>query len=156
VAGLLDRVVKGSNDLLSFPRVTSLDHPLVDILSQGFSGDGELITSHKTLLDQESHDAYTWSHSDSAHRAYPSTQLTWNTPDGVDVLHDVLSTGLEVGQEGDPVRDLLEVVNREIDADGTSNGEEVEHGIRGSSKDHGQDHGVLESLAGHDIPRLQV
>ena len=56
VTGLLDGVVKGSNDLLTLPRVASLDHPLVNVLSKGLSGDGQLVAGHQTLLDQEGHD----------------------------------------------------------------------------------------------------
>ena len=58
MTGLLDRVVEGSDDLLSFPRVTTLDHPLVDVLAQGLSSDGQLVAGHETLLDQKGHDAW--------------------------------------------------------------------------------------------------
>jgi hypothetical protein len=58
MTGSLDRVVERSNDLLTFPCLSSLSHPLVDVLPEGLSSDGHLVTSHQSLLNQESHDAW--------------------------------------------------------------------------------------------------
>ena len=58
MTSLLDRVVEGSDDLLALPRVASLDHPLVDVFSEGLSGDGQFVTRHQALLDQKGHDGW--------------------------------------------------------------------------------------------------
>lgn len=50
------------------------------------------------------------------------TPLTWDTADSVDILHDVLPTRSQIGQERDPVRDILELVEGELDADRVGNG----------------------------------
>ena len=81
---------------------------------------------------------------------------TGNTSNSVDVLHDILSTRLQIGQKGDPVRNTLEIVNGQVDPDRSSDGEEMKDGVGRSSQDHGEYHGVLKRLSGHDIPGFEV
>ena len=50
----------------------------------------------------------------------------------------------------------MEVVDGEVDADGTSDREEMKDGVGGTSEDHGEDHGVLKGLSSHDVSGLQV
>lgn len=65
--------------------------------------------------------------------------LTGDATDLVDVLHDVLAGGLEVGEEGDAVRDGLDVLELELDPDRVRDRDEVQDGVGGPSKGHGKD-----------------
>ena len=66
-------------------------------------------------------------------------RLTGCSSDPVDILHDVLSTWLEVGKERYSVRDRLEIVDGEGDVDGVGHGDEVKDGVGRSTESHGQD-----------------
>lgn len=63
---------------------------------------------------------------------------TWDTTDPVDILHDVLSTRSQVGQERDPIRDVLELVEREFDPDRVGDGDQVQDGVGGTAEGHGE------------------
>jgi hypothetical protein len=71
--------------------------------------------------------------------SWQGSRLAWGASNPVDVLHDVLSTWLQVGKEGDTVGYRLEVVNGESDVDGVCHGDEVEDSVGGSTKSHSQD-----------------
>lgn len=50
----------------------------------------------------------------------------------------------------------LEVVDCELDVEGLSHGDQVQHGVGGPSQGHDDHHRVLERRAGYDVLRLQV
>ena len=54
------------------------------------------------------------------------------------ILHDILSTGLEIREEGYPVRNGLNIVDSELDADRVRDGDQVKHSVGRPSKDHGE------------------
>lgn len=66
------------------------------------------------------------------------TPLTWDTADSVDILHDVLATRSQIGQERNPVRDSLELVEGELDADRVGNGYQMQNGVGRSAERHGE------------------
>ena len=66
------------------------------------------------------------------------------------------SAGLEVREQRHTVADALEIVDRQRHVDRARHGDQMQHGVRGSAQDRDQHHGVLESLARHDVARLQV
>ena len=98
----------------------------------------------------------------------------------VHVLHNVLPTGLKIRDEWNTVRNRLEIVDCEVDADGMRDGNEMEHGVCGTSEYHcqhleaqsrgwlnedggtiqncvwGTDHCILKGGPGHDVPRKNV
>lgn len=55
--------------------------------------------------------------------------LTWDTSNLVDVLHDVLATRLEVSEEGNSIRNGLNILELELDADGMGNGDQVQDSV---------------------------
>lgn len=57
VTSLLDRVLDRSNDILTFPELLVLGHPLVDVLAKGLASDGHSVASHQTLFDEVCHHA---------------------------------------------------------------------------------------------------
>lgn len=65
--------------------------------------------------------------------------LTRCTSNPVDILHDVFTTWLEIGKEGDSVGNRLEVVNSEGDADGVGHGDEMEDSVGGTTESHCED-----------------
>jgi hypothetical protein len=68
----------------------------------------------------------------------------------VDICHDVLAGGLEVGQQRGTVRDALEVVDGEFQPDA------VGDGVCRAAGDGDDDHCVLEGLAGEDVRGADV
>lgn len=66
-------------------------------------------------------------------------KLTGNSTDLLHILHHVLSGRLQVGQEGDSIRDRLNVVDRQGDSDGMGDSDQVKHSVRRSSQSHRQD-----------------
>jgi len=55
------------------------------------------------------------------------------------IFHDVLSRGLQVGEERYPVRNSLEVVEGEFEADRVSDGDQMEYSIGRTSENHSED-----------------
>lgn len=50
----------------------------------------------------------------------------------------------------------LEVVDVELDVEGSGHGDEVKHGVSGASESHDGDDRVLERSTGDDVLRLKV
>lgn len=65
--------------------------------------------------------------------------LTRDTTNLVHVLHDVLSRGLQVGEEWYPVRNGLNVVDSERESDRVGDRDQVENGVRGAAENHRED-----------------
>jgi len=61
---------------------------------------------------------------------------TWYTANLVNVFHNILATGFDVGKEGDSVRDILEVIDSEFNTDRVGHRDEMQYGIGGTAKDH--------------------
>src|SRR5690606_24651336 len=74
----------------------------------------------------------------------------------MDVGHDVFAGWLEIGKKWDPVRDGLEIVNGEFDANGVGHGDQMKDGVGRTTSDVDEDHGVLEGLTSHNVRRLNV
>jgi len=133
VASRLDGVGEGTNDLLVIGEVGSF----LEVLGESFTSDGHTRAINETLLEQH-------------------LQQSRGTTNIEQVGHDVLAGRLQVGQEGDPVRDRLEVLNSELHANRIGNGDQVQNGVCGSTSDVDNNHGVLESLTGKDITGTNV
>ncbi|KZL80902.1 hypothetical protein CI238_06658, partial [Colletotrichum incanum] len=133
VARGLDGVAEGADDLL----VGGERGHVLDVLLHRLTGDGDAGAVNQAFLQEE-------------------LEQAGGATDAVHVGHDVLSRGLQVSQEGGAVGDGLEVVDGELDADGVGNSQEMEHSVGAASEDVDDDHGVLESLARHDVARADV
>ncbi len=72
------------------------------------------------------------------------------------VLRGVLAAGREVADEGRAVGDLVEVFEREIDAELVRDGDEMEHGVGAAAGCGDGGDGVLECLASEDVARLDL
>ena len=83
---------------------------LGEIFGDGLAGDGECITVQQPGLEQGLHDR-------------------WHASVPVDVVHDVLSEGLQVANVGNGVTDAVEVVECELDLCFTRYGEQVQHHV---------------------------
>ncbi|KAK1526013.1 uncharacterized protein CCOS01_08431 [Colletotrichum costaricense] len=133
VARRLDGVAEGADDGLVLGEVGRAG----DVLLHRLARDGDAGAVDEAFLEEE-------------------LEQAGGAADAVHVGHDVLSRRLQVSQEGRAVRDGLEVVDGELDADGVGDGEQVEDGVGAASEDVDDDHGVLKGLAGHDIARANV
>jgi len=133
VAGGLDGVGEGADDVLVGGEV---GHEL-GVLLQSLTGDGHSRAIKDALLEQVFDQA-------------------GGATDVVEILEDVLARGLEVSKERCAVRDGLEVVNGEGDANGVGDGNQVENSVGAATGDVDKDHGVLKSLAGNDVGRSDV
>ncbi|TKW50631.1 hypothetical protein CTA1_5680 [Colletotrichum tanaceti] len=133
VARGLDGVAEGADDLL----VGRERRHVLDVLLHRLSGDGDAGAVNHALLEEE-------------------LEQAGGAADAVHVGHDVLSGGLQIGEEGGAVGDGLEVVDGELDADRVGDGEQVEDGVGAASEDVDDDHGVLKGLAGHDVAGADV
>ena len=88
-----------------------------------------------------------WSRPSSSRCCHDDRHAT----DAVDVDHVVLAVRLGVGDVGDPGRDLVEVVEVELDLGLVGDGEQVQHGVGRAAEGHDDGDGVLERLLGHDL-----
>lgn len=134
VTGGLDGVAEGADDLLVLGEPVG---PGLDVLLHGLTGDSDAAAVDQALLQEE-------------------PKQGRGTTNGHHVGHDVLATGLQVGQEGSAVADLLEVVDGQLDANGVGNGDQVQNGVGATTKDVDDNHGVLESLSREDVARADV
>ena len=133
VARLLDGIVPGPDHLLIRRQSRQVGH----VLGQGLACHGQAAAVENTPFQQ--------------HLVHGR-----DATDVVDVFHHVRAAGLQVGQEGDAVAHLLEVVEAQFDADGARHGDQVQHRVGRASQDRHHDHGVLEGGASHDCARLDV
>lgn len=133
VTSLLDRVAEGADDLLALGHVANV----LEVLSHSLTGDGHTTAVNGALLQEELEDS-------------------GRTTNVVKVSHDVLAGRLEVGKQRSAVTDGLHIVRSEGDADGVSHGDQVENCVGRTTSDVDNGHGVLESLAGHDVRGANV
>lgn len=129
----LDGLGQGVDDILTLDQTRDV----LQVFAHGLSGDGQAVSVDQAFLEEVLQDG-------------------GGASDTVDVLHDILSRGLQVGQKGDAGADALEVIDGQLDVHGAGDGNQVEDGVGGASQDHGENHGVLESLAGHNITWFDV
>jgi hypothetical protein len=80
-------------------------------------------------------------------KRFAKEKLTGNTTDLVNVFHDILSGRLQVGEERYPVGNGLNIVDREFETDGVSDSDQVKDGVRGSTKDHGENLGYWRDIS---------
>lgn len=67
-----------------------------------------------------------------------SIRRTGNSSNLVHILHHVLSGRFEIGEEGDSVGNGLEIVDRQLDTDGMSDGDQMQDGVGRSTQNHRQ------------------
>ncbi len=72
------------------------------------------------------------------------------------ILHHVATTGLEIGEKRHPVADRLEIVDGEFHVHGPGHGQQMQDRVGGAAQGDDHNHGILERLAGHDVPGLDV
>jgi hypothetical protein len=128
VASLLDGVAEGTDNLLALGHVADI----LEVLSHGLASNGHTTAVDSTLLQEELQDG-------------------GGTTDIVKVGHDVLAGRLEVSKQGRAITDGLHVINGQSNTNGVSHGDQVEDCVSGTTSNVDNSHGVLESLAGHDI-----
>lgn len=63
---------------------------------------------------------------------------------------------LHVSQQRSAVAYSLEVVQCQLDTDAAGDSNQMQHDIGWATKNHGQNHGVLKSFAGHNITGLDI
>jgi len=107
------------------------------VLGDCFAGDREAIADQEAVLEEQLH---------HGGRAAHLVQI---------FLH-ILAAGPEVGKIRHAIARRLEVVDRELHADALSHRNEMHHGVGRAANRHHDGHRVLEGLAGHHIPRLDV
>ncbi len=83
---------------------------MCEVLRHGLSGDGHAVAVHEAGVEQRLHD-----HGDTA--------------DGVDVGHDVLAEGLDVGEVWNLRSDAGEVGEGQFDLSFVRDGQQVQHGV---------------------------
>jgi hypothetical protein len=76
--------------------------------------------------------------------------------DVVQVFHHETAARFQIGEERHAVADGLEIVQGQIDIDGTGHGDQVQHGIGRAAERHHHDHGVFKRRAGHDVARFDI
>jgi hypothetical protein len=133
VTGLLDGVAEGTDDLLALGHVANI----LEVLGHGLTSDGHTTSVDGALLQEELEDG-------------------GGTTNVIKVSHDVLAGRLEVGKQGGAVTDGLHVVNGKSDANRVSHGDQMENCIGRTTSDVDNSHGVLKSLAGHNIRGADV
>jgi hypothetical protein len=133
VAGRLDGVAERADDLLRGRE--ALD--LLEVLGERLAGNGHDGAVDEVVLEQV-------------------LEQRGSATDALDVGHDVLARGLEVGQEGRAVRGRLEVVDGERDANAVRNRDQVQYSVGGASSDVDHHHGVLERRTRHNVAGLDV
>ncbi len=79
-----------------------------------------------------------------------------DSPDRMQVLHDVTAGRLEVGEIGRTVADPLEVLQAQLDVDCMSHCDEMQDRVRRTSQHHRDCDGVFECLPGHDLSGSDV
>jgi len=133
MAVFLDRIVEAVNDCLR----GGIRFHVAQRLGHGFAGDGERVAVEQFLVEQHFHQR-----PDAA--------------DGDDFGHQMFAARLQVGEHGHAFADAGEVVNGQLHLRGVRDGEQVQHGIRGTAQrdDHGD--GVLKSFLGENVQRLDA
>mmetsp|Transcript_2758 Transcript_2758/g.8597 ORF Transcript_2758/g.8597 Transcript_2758/m.8597 type:complete len:541 (+) Transcript_2758:489-2111(+) len=129
----LDRLRDGIDYLLPLRQRRKVG----DVLGDGLAGDSHAVAMQQALLQ------HVLEHGGRA-------------SNGVQVLHHVLSTRLEVRQEGRLRRDPAKVVQREVDAGSTRHRDEVDGRVCRPARHHHQPDGVLEGLLRHDVARFEA
>src|SRR6202040_2489049 len=74
----------------------------------------------------------------------------------VEILHQILARGAHVHQIGRALPDVLETLERDVDAGATRHGDDVDQSIGGTAQRHQYPDGVVEGLLGKDVARLEV
>ena len=133
VARRLDGLVERADDVLAVLEAGER----VEVLGERLARDGHDVAVDELVLEEVLEDGR-----DAANLVH--------------VLHDVLARRLEVGDERYPVAHGLEVVDAELDAARVRDGDQVQDGVGRAAEDHGEDHGVLERGARHDVARPDV
>ena len=77
-------------------------------------------------------------------------------PTCVQIGHHVFAARLQIGQIGNALADALEIVDGQLDVDGSGHRDQVQHGVGRASQGHHDHHRVLERLPGHDVAGLDV
>ena len=72
------------------------------------------------------------------------------------VLHNITTAGLKIGQEWNALTDGLKVVHGQFHLYGPGHGKQVQNRVCGAAQSHDDDHGIFKGLTGHDVPGLDV
>ena len=131
MASLIDRIAQRTNDLLAFFKRGDV----FQVFRKGFSGNRDAVPVQQTFFEQIFHKA-------------------GNSADLVQILLNVFPAGFHVGQKRYTIAHFLEIVDGQLDVNGSGHGNQVKDGIGRSSQCGDDHHGVFECPAGHDIPRL--
>lgn len=62
----------------------------------------------------------------------------WECAKLVDIFHDILAARLQVGNEGCPVGDILEILQGQLDADRVRYSDQVKNSVGRSAQNHRQ------------------
>mmetsp|Transcript_12878 Transcript_12878/g.36744 ORF Transcript_12878/g.36744 Transcript_12878/m.36744 type:complete len:273 (-) Transcript_12878:921-1739(-) len=138
MAGLLDRIVKGTNDFL--PRREARMVHLGKILIVSLTRHSHLVAVEHAIVDEE-------------------LDHTGRTTNVLNVLHHKLAGRLEVSEEGGLVRNALEIVESDGDRrilTATRHGDEMKDCVRRASGHHDHGDGILKRSLGHDIAGLDI
>ena len=72
------------------------------------------------------------------------------------VLHQIFAGRLDVGDTGRPAGDAVEILQFQVNAEASGDGEEVDDGVGGAANCHVDGDGVFNRLAGHDVGRFNA
>ena len=84
----------------------------------------------------------------------PLEEFAHDEPDATGVVHvrrGVAATGPHVGDDGRPVRDFAELVNRQWNPELVGNGKEMQHAVGGSTGRRDRGDRVFDRAAGDDV-----
>ena len=74
----------------------------------------------------------------------------------VNILHDILAAGFQIGNEGSAVTDGLEIIQCQGNIHCMSHGQQMKNCVGAAAKCHNSSDGVFERFPCHDVPWLDV
>ena len=75
---------------------------------------------------------------------------------GVEIIHQVLAAGAKIGEQRGALRELVETLQRQLDAQATGHGDEVHDGVGAATQGHVHLDRVVKGVGGDHIARLEV
>jgi hypothetical protein len=97
--GRFDRFIERFDDILSVKiELAILVHPSVKVLAESFTGDGHVVALDKVVLQKVVQDLCIAIDEEMDGSAVK--ELTRNTAEPVDILHDIFTTWFNVSEEG--------------------------------------------------------
>ena len=74
----------------------------------------------------------------------------------VNILHDILAAGFQIGNEGSAVTDGLEIIQCQGNIHCMRHGQQMKNCVGAAAKCHNSSDGVFERFPCHDVPWLDV